>query len=129
MAAPSIKKSYFLIQYSFKPYKHTSDNSYCLTTYLSEPDRYIFAESLTKKRENLSKKKISNPCEDGEFPKKEKISPKKNSNPCEDGDFEKRENLSKKKISNPCEDGEIVKKRESLQKKNLYPVCTSSDFL
>ena len=76
MAARSIKKSYFLIQYSFKPYKHTSDDSYCLTTYLSEPDRYIFAESLTK-NERISPKKISNPCEDGEFPKKEKISPKK----------------------------------------------------
>ena len=58
MAAPSIKKSYFLIQYSFKPYKHTSDNSYCLTTYLSEPDRYIFAESLTK-NERISPKKKS----------------------------------------------------------------------
>ena len=42
----------------------------------------------------------------------------------------KKERISqKKKNSDPCEDGEIVKKRESLQKKNLYPVCTSSEFL
>ena len=78
MAARSIKKSYFLIQYSIKPYKHTSDNSYCLTTYLSEPDRYTSQNLLPKNERISAKKKISHPCEDGEFPKKEKISPKKN---------------------------------------------------